>query len=266
VNCAALPEGLLESELFGHAKGAFTGAQIARRGLFLEASRGTLFLDEIGEMPLGMQAKLLRVLEQRQIRPVGSDREVDVDVRVLAATNRDLAGAVQQGTFREDLYYRLRVMPVQVLPLREHQEDIAFLAETFLQRHATDNKLESRRFTHKALRALEQYDWPGNVRQLSHVIERAVTLSNGEWIDVEDLGLEELPRLAPRATSSGPGGAQRTADLLPAEHFNLDAVTQHLLAAALEKTRGHKGQAADLLGVHPRTLTRMMRRFGMPEG
>ena len=201
VNCAALPEGLLESELFGHAKGAFTGAQIARRGLFLEASRGTLFLDEIGDMPLGMQAKLLRVLEQRQIRPVGSDREVDIDVRVLAATNRDLAGAVQQGTFREDLYYRLRVMPVEVPPLREHREDIPFLAETFVQRYAADNKLEPRRFTRAALRALEQYDWPGNVRQLSHVIERAVTLSNGEWIDVEDLGLEELPRLAPRATS-----------------------------------------------------------------
>ncbi len=164
VNCAALPEGLLESELFGHAKGAFTGAQITRRGLFLEASRGTLFLDEIGDMPLGMQAKLLRVLEQRQIRPVGSDREVDVDVRVLAATHRDLAGAVQQGTFREDLYYRLRVMPVQVPPLREHREDIPLLAETFLQRYVTDNTLEPRRFTREALRALEQYDWPGNVR------------------------------------------------------------------------------------------------------
>jgi two-component system response regulator PilR (NtrC family) len=265
VNCAALPEGLLESELFGHAKGAFTGAQIARRGLFLEASRGTLFLDEIGEMPPGMQAKLLRVLEQRQIRPVGSDREVDVDVRVLAATNRDLTGAVQQGTFREDLYYRLRVMLVQVPPLREHQEDIAFLAETFLQRHAADNKLEPRRFTHEALRALEEYAWPGNVRQLSHVIERAVTLSNGEWIDMEDLGLEELPRLAPRAMLSGPGGAQHAPDPLLEGGYNLDAVTHHLLVAALEKTRGHKGQAADLLGVHPRTLTRMMRRFGMPE-
>ena len=181
VNCAALPEGLLESELFGHAKGAFTGAQIARRGLFLEASRGTLFLDEIGDMPLGMQAKLLRVLEQRQIRPVGSDREVAVDVRVLAATNRDLGSAVQQGKFREDLYYRLRVMPVQVPPLREHREDIALLAETFLQRHVTDNNLGTRRFTPKALHLLEQCDWPGNVRQLSHVIECAVTLSNGEW-------------------------------------------------------------------------------------
>src|SRR4030095_13650275 len=125
--------------------------------------------------------------------------------------------------------YRLSVMPVEVPPLRAHREDISLLAETFVQRHAVDNKLEPRRFTREALRALEQYDWPGNVRQLSHVIERAVTLSNGEWIDVEDLGLEELPRLAPRATSSGPGGAQRTADLLPAEHFNLDAMTQHLM-------------------------------------
>src|SRR4029450_9436305 len=180
-----------------------------------------------------MQSKLLRELEQRQIRPVGSDREVDVDVRVLAATNRDLAGVVQQGTFREDLYYRLRVMPVQLPPLREHQEDIAFLAETFLQRHAADNKLESRRFTHKALRALEQYDWPGNVRQLSHVVERAVTLSNGEWIDAEDLGLEELPRLGPRATSPGPGGAQHTSGLLPAEHFNLGAGTRAVVGGGL---------------------------------
>jgi len=265
VNCAALPEGLLESELFGHAKGAFTGAQLARRGLFLEASRGTLFLDEIGDMPLGMQAKFLRVLEQHQIRPVGSDRAVEVDVRILAATHQDLAGAVQQGAFREDLYYRLRVMPVEVPPLRAHREDIPLLAETFVQRHAADNQLEPRRFTREALRALEQYDWPGNVRQLSHVIERAVTLSNGAWIDAGDLGLEEVPRLTPRATSSAPGSAQHTPVLLPEGHFNLDAVTRHLLVAALEKTHGHKGQAADLLGIHPRTLTRMLRRFALTE-
>jgi DNA-binding NtrC family response regulator len=265
VNCAALPAGLLESELFGHAKGAFTGAQVARRGLFLEASRGTLFLDEIGDMPLDMQAKLLRVLEQRQIRPVGSDREVAVDVRVLAATNQDLAGAVQQGTFREDLYYRLCVMPVEVPPLRAHREDIPLLAETFVQRQVTDNKLGPRRFTPKALRCLEQYDWPGNVRQLSHVIERAVTLSNGEWIDVEDLGLEEVQQPALRATSPGPEGDPSIPALLPEGCFHLDAMTQHLMRLALEKTRGHKGQTAALLGVHPRTLTRMMRRFGIPE-
>ena len=265
VNCAALPEGLLESELFGHAKGAFTGAQIARRGLFLEASRGTLFLDEIGDMPLGMQAKLLRALEQRQIRPVGSDREVEVDVRVLAATNQDLAGAVQQGTFREDLYYRLRVMAVQVPPLRAHPEDIPLLAETFLQRYVTDNKLGPRRFTREALRALEHYAWPGNVRQLSHVIESAVTLSDGAWLAPADLGLEEGPRLTPPAAAPEPGSAQQVTALLPEGSFDLDAVTQHLLVTALAKTRGHKGQAADLLGVHPRTLTRMMRRFGLPE-
>jgi DNA-binding NtrC family response regulator len=265
VNCAAMPEGLLESELFGHARGAFTGAQMARRGLFLEASRGTLFLDEIGDMPLGMQAKLLRVLEQRQIRPVGSDREVDVDVRVLAATHRDLASAVQQGTFREDLYYRLRVMPVQVPPLREHCEDIPFLAETFLQRHIAAHALGPRRFTARALRALEQYDWPGNVRQLSHVIERAVMLSTGEWIDAEEFGLEEVPHLAPPAPAPGTARTQPVLDLPPDAHFNLDTVTRHLLVTALEKTRGHKGRAADLLGVHPRTLTRMMRRFAIPE-
>jgi DNA-binding NtrC family response regulator len=264
VNCAAMPEGLLESELFGHTKGAFTGAQVARRGLFLEASRGTIFLDEIGEMPIGMQAKLLRVLEQRQVRPVGSDREVTVDVRVLAATNQDLEGAVQRGKFREDLYYRLQVMLVRVPPLREHREDIPFLAETFLQRHVANNQLTPRRFTHEALRCLEQYDWPGNVRQLSHVIERAVTLSDSEWINVDDLGLEELPEPAPRtATAGGASGAQGT--VLAEASFNLDAVTQRLVVAALEKTRGHKGQAATLLGVHPRTLTRMLRRYGIPE-
>ncbi len=259
INCAAVPEGLLESELFGHVKGAYTGAQIARKGLFLEASQGTIFLDEIGEMPVGMQAKLLRVLEQRQIRPVGSDREVDVDVRVLAATNRDLEAEVQNGTFREDLYYRLKVMTVRVPPLREHAEDIAFLAETFLQRHVDEAQVGSRRFTHQALHCLETYAWPGNVRELSHVIERAVTLSDGEWIEVEDFGLEETRPAAMAKT--GPDG-QRHRPLAQGS-FNLDEVTQHLLASALEKTRGHKARAAAMLGVHPRTLTRMMRRYGI---
>lgn len=265
VNCAAMPEGLLESELFGHTRGAFTGAQIARRGLFLEASRGTIFLDEIGAMPLGMQAKLLRVLEQRQIRPVGSDREIEVDVRVVAATNQDLELAVQQGKFRDDLYYRLNVMLVRVPPLREHREDITFLAETFLQRYLTANHLTPRRFTHQALRALEQYSWPGNVRALSHVIERAVTLSTGEWIDVEDLGLEAESPL-PGTPSSGqtPHNAPDIR-ILPESTLNLDAITQSLVGTALQQTHGHKGQAAALLGIHPRTLTRMMRRYGMPD-
>jgi DNA-binding NtrC family response regulator len=265
VNCAAMPEGLLESELFGHTKGAFSGAELARRGLFLEAARGTLFLDEIGEMPLGMQAKLLRVLEQRQIRPVGSDREVSIDVRILAATNRDLHAAVQHGTFREDLYYRLNVMQVRVPPLHEHAEDIPFLAETFLQRHASANQLGPRRFTREALRCLEQHVWPGNVRELSHVIERAVTLSEGEWVDVADLSLDALPQPVRHETASSRVPGPQMGGLPPEERWNLDAVTRHLVVTALEQTRGHKTQAAALLGVHPRTLTRMLRRFGLPE-
>jgi DNA-binding NtrC family response regulator len=261
INCAAMPEGLLESELFGHVKGAFTGAQIARKGLFLEASHGTVFLDEIGEMPAGMQAKLLRVLEQREIRPVGSDREVAVDVRVLAATNRDLEAEVQAGNFREDLYYRLKVMMVRVPPLRDHPDDIAFLAETFLQRYTETAKVGPRRFTREALRYLETYPWPGNVRELSHVIERAVTLCDGAWIDVEDFGLED------ERQSHTPGAVMGHASVSPLEagRFNLDEVTHHLLVSALNKTRGHKARAAALLGVHPRTLTRMMRRYGMPD-
>jgi len=259
VNCAAMPEGLLESELFGHAKGAFTGAHIARKGLFQEADKGTIFLDEIGEMPPGMQAKLLRVIEQRQIRPVGSDREINVDVRVLAATHRDLETEVQQGNFREDLYYRLKVMMVRVPPLREHPEDIAFLAETFLHHYTDTTQVGPRRFTREALRSLEQYSWPGNVRELTHVIERAVTLSDGEWIYKADFGFEDKPAAA------GEFAEISNSNLGVDDMFNLDAVTQHLVVAALNRTRGHKTRAAVLLGIHPRTLTRMMRRYRLPE-
>ena len=259
VNCAAMPEGLLESELFGHARGAFTGAHMARKGLFQEANKGTIFLDEIGEMPAGMQAKLLRVIEQRQIRPVGSDREIAVDVRVLAATHRDLETEVQQGNFREDLYYRLKVMTVRVPPLREHPEDIAFLAETFLQRYTDAAQLGPRRFTREALSSLEHYSWPGNVRELTHVIERAVTLSDGEWIHKADFGFEDTP-------STGESYIDTPdSNLSPDKRFNLDAVTQRLVVAALNRTRGHKTRAAALLGIHPRTLTRMMRRYSLPE-
>jgi DNA-binding NtrC family response regulator len=264
VNCAAMPEGLLEGELFGHFRGAFTGADTARRGLFLEAARGTLFLDEIGEMPLGMQAKLLRVLEQRQIRPVGSDHEVAIDVRVIATTNRDLAHAVRQGTFREDLYYRLHVMVVQLPPLREHRDDIALLAETFLQRHAAANHVEPRHLTPQALRCLEQYDWPGNVRELSHVIERAVTFSTCAQIDAADLGLDSASppsRLSSHATDTAAHETTRPTDTL----LNLDDLTRQVVTVALQQTRGHKGRAATLLGIHPRTLTRMLRRYGLRE-
>jgi DNA-binding NtrC family response regulator len=203
------------------------------------------------------------VLEQRQIRPVGSDREVAIDVRVIAATNHDLDTAVRQGTFREDLYYRLHVMVVQVPPLREHRDDIALLAETFRQRHAAANRLDPQQLTPQALRCLEQYDWPGNVRELSHVIERGVTLSTSTQIDVEDLGLDSASpssRLASRPTDTAAHEVTHAAETL----LNLDALTRHAMTVALHKSHGHKGQAATLLGVHPRTLTRMLRRYGLP--
>jgi DNA-binding NtrC family response regulator len=190
---------------------------------------------------------------------------VHVDVRILAATNRDLHAAVQHGTFREDLYYRLNVMPVRVPPLHEHAEDIPFLAETFLHHCATANQLGPRRFTREALRCLEQYPWPGNVRELSHVIERAVTLSEGEWIDVADLSLDDFPPPVRHETASGPVPSRQLGNLPPEARLNLDAVTRHLVVTALAQTHGHKSQAAALLGVHPRTLTRMLRRFGLPE-
>ncbi|MDH3601942.1 MAG: sigma-54 dependent transcriptional regulator [Candidatus Tectomicrobia bacterium] len=251
INCAAMPEGLFGSELFGHVKGAFTGANVARKGLFQEAAKGTLFLGEIGDMPMGMQAKLLRVLEQRQIRPVGSDLEVDVDVRVLAATHRDLEEGIGKGAFREDLYYRLKVLMVRVPPLREHPEDIPFLAEIFLQRYTAEAKMEPRRFSRDALNILEQHSWPGNVRELAHVIERAVTLCDGEWIEAVDLGLEDDQK---------PGTQPVVGDT-----FDLETVTQRLVVAAFKRAGGKKNRAAALLGVHPRTLTRMMRRYGLTE-
>jgi two-component system response regulator HydG len=265
VHCAAMPEGLLESELFGHVKGAFTGAESARKGLFQEAAKGTIFLDEIGEMPVGMQAKLLRVLEQRQIRPVGSDCEVEVDVRVLAATNRNLKAEVQRGNFREDLYYRLKVIMVRVPSLREHPEDIPFLAETFLQRYTAEMKVGLRRLSRESLTRLETYAWPGNVRELSHVIERAVTLSDGEWLQEADLGLEFEPQMPLQSAAFGESPTRAILGEAPHVNLNLDQVTEHLVRAALERSHGHKSRAAAMLGVHPRTLTRMMRRYDIPE-
>jgi DNA-binding NtrC family response regulator len=172
---------------------------------------------------------------------------------------------VRQGTFREDLYYRLNVMVVHIPPLREHRDDIALLAETFLQRHVATNHLGARHLTPQALRCLEQYDWPGNVRELSHVIERGATLSSSEWIDVADLGLAGEP-LSSRSTSpTSRGVATPRGSFFSATSLNLDEMTQHLVTVALQKTHGHKGNAATLLGVHPRTLTRMLRRYGLPD-
>ena len=193
VNCAALPEALMESELFGHEKGAFTGASQAQDGLFRTAHEGTLFLDEVGELPMALQVKLLRVLQERKVRPVGSKTETAVNVRVVAATNRDIEQEVADGTFRQDLYYRLNVIHLHIPPLRERPEDVALLAEHFLERHAALHKKQLR-FAPDALRALSSYDFPGNVRELENLVERAVTLSLGDEVTADDLRPSRIER------------------------------------------------------------------------
>ncbi|MDT8266804.1 sigma 54-interacting transcriptional regulator, partial [Roseomonas sp. DSM 102946] len=187
VNCAAIPEALLESELFGHVKGAFTGAIASRDGRFTMAHQGTLFLDEIGDMPLAIQAKLLRAIQEQCFEPVGSTRTIKVDVRIVAATHRDLRRAVEDGRFREDLFYRLNVFPINVPPLNQRTGDVPLLAQRFLQQHAASMGKRISGFSPAALAAMESYDWPGNVRELQNCVERAVIVARAEIIDLPDL-------------------------------------------------------------------------------
>src|SRR5262244_1267572 len=186
INCTAIPENLMESELFGYEKGAFTGAQTSKPGKFEQADTGTVFLDEIGDVPAPIQVKLLRVLQEREFERLGGTKTLKVDVRLIAATNRDLRAALEDGTFREDLYYRLNVVPIDIPPLREHKEDISELVEHFFARFARDNGKEFSKITPAALKVLTEYHWPGNVRQLENIIERAMALSSNEVIDVGD--------------------------------------------------------------------------------
>ena len=249
INCGALPEALMESELFGHEKGAFTGATGKHVGIFRGANGGTVLLDEVGELPLNLQVKLLRVLQERSVRPVGGPEEIPVDVRVLAATNRDVERDVAAGTFRQDLYYRLNVIRVELPPLRERREDIAPLIEEFLRRFSREMGKDVRGLTPDALRALEGYPFPGNVRELENVIERAVALAGARAI-----GLGDLPR-----DVSGMSGASSPALLtLPEEGCKLDEVVneveRRLLLEALERASGVRKVAAELLGISFRSL------------
>ncbi|OGB94809.1 MAG: sigma-54-dependent Fis family transcriptional regulator [candidate division NC10 bacterium RIFCSPLOWO2_12_FULL_66_18] len=250
VNCAAVPASLLESELFGHLKGAFTGAVAARRGLFREAEGGTLFLDEIGDMAPELQAKLLRVIEDRAVRPVGSDEASRVDLRLLAATNTDLPTKIQESQFREDLYYRLAVIPIHIPPLRERREDIPLLAEHFLRRAAASGKA-IRSFTPEAMAALLRHPWPGNARELENVVERAVTLTVGEQITPEALLLETSPAPAP-ATLLAQSARRPTIEELTAEY----------VALVLREVGGDKAKAAEILGISKRTLYRWEKQLG----
>jgi DNA-binding NtrC family response regulator len=262
VNCAALPEALLESELFGHVKGAFTGADSSRQGRFRQADGGTLFLDELGEMPLSLQPKLLRVLQEGQVQPVGSDKVQEVDVRVICATNQNLASLVAQGRFREDLYYRVNVVPLRLPPLRERREDIAVLAKHFLQL-----RRGSRRFTPAALAALQLYRWPGNVRELENLVERLDVLKPDGDLDLSDLPAEIVSGAA--ADASAPPGAvytpASTPISLPPEGLDLYAVLRELedrlINEALERTQGNKNQAARVLGLNRTTLVEKLRKM-----
>jgi len=248
LSCAALPETLLESELFGYEKGAFTGAVSSRPGRFELADGGSLFLDEIGDISPAVQVKLLRVLEQRSFERLGSSKTISVDVRLIGATNRDLPAMIKAGEFREDLYYRLNVIPIQMPPLRERQGDVKLLAEHFLARYAPGKKLSA-----EALRALEAYSWPGNVRELQNTIERVTILSPGNVIELEDLPAEVL-RGAPPPTN---------AVRLPPEGIALEAVERNLITQALERTGGNRTRAAELLGISRHTLLYRMEKYGL---
>jgi len=255
VSCAALPEGLLESELFGHVKGAFTSAVRDRRGRVELAHGGTLFLDEVGELPLALQAKLLRLLQERCFERVGEDRTRQADIRVLAATNRDLAQAVASGSFREDLYYRLKVVPIRMPPLRDRARDVVLLAARLLSRHAQGAGRPELRFTRAATEALLGYHWPGNVRELVNAVEYVVALSAGEVVDRDDLppeisGTEQGAALAPP-----PGEPLKGPPDEPAE--------VRRLRTALERNGWHRIDTARELGIHRVTLYRLMRQHGL---
>ncbi len=260
VNCGAIPEALVESELFGHEKGAFTGAGSRKLGIFREADGGTVFLDEVGELPLAVQVKLLRVLQERKVRGVGEANETTVDVRVLAATNRVVEEDVKAGKFRQDLFYRLNVIRIQVPPLRDRREDVAELAEHFLERCAREHGKAIRGFSPDALRALDAYAYPGNVRELENVVERAVALATGPTI-----GLGDLPHEVSGAV------AQPTPSLvsLPEEGCNLDEVLgeieRRIILEALDRTGGVRTNAAKLLGVTLRSLRYRMQKHALQD-
>ncbi|HLR87395.1 MAG TPA: sigma-54 dependent transcriptional regulator [Wenzhouxiangella sp.] len=258
VNCAAIPAELMESEFFGHAEGAFTGADRPRRGLFREADGGTLFLDEIGEMPLALQARLLRALQDGSIRPVGAEREHRVDVRLVAATNRELDEQVKEGRFREDLYYRLEAFQLEVPPLRDRGEDLEMLTMQFVGRFAAASQRPAASLSNAALAAIRDYDWPGNVRELSNAMERAVTFCEGREIDV--VHLPERLQKAPAGAESGELGEDALSTLLSAEDIlpTLNELRRQYVHHVLERVEGNKRRAAALLGVGRRTLYRWL--------
>lgn len=254
INSTAIPESLLESELFGFEKGAFTGATASKPGKFELADKGTLFLDEIGDVPLAIQVKLLRVLQEREFERLGGTKTLKVDVRLIAATNRNLRAALEEGTFREDLYYRLNVVPIDLPPLREHKEDIPALTDFFIAKFAAAAEKPVSGITPGGLARLMDFDWPGNVREMENIIERAVALSDGRQLDVADIRLDLSPT---KKVAIG-------AALLP-EGWTMERWEQELIRDALRRAQGNKSQAARLLGLSRNALRYRLSTMGVEE-
>jgi len=259
INCAAIPENLMESELFGHEKGAFTDARTQKRGMFEIVDGGTLFLDEVSEMTLGMQAKLLRVLEGQSFRRVGGVKNINVDVRVIVASNRNLEEAVRASKFRQDLYFRLAIIPLHLLPLREHKEDIPALLEHFIQHYNQKFRKNIQELTREADELLVHYDWPGNIRELKNAIERVMILADGNRVSAKYLPIRiseggVLP--VPMAEKNGNGGIQ-----LPAGGISLYSIEKELIRQALEQSRGNKSTAARLLRITRDTLRYKVKKY-----
>jgi DNA-binding NtrC family response regulator len=252
INCTALPENLMESELFGYEKGAFTGANISKPGKFELADTGTVMLDEIGDVPANIQIKLLRVLQEREFERLGSNKTQHIDVRVIAATNRDLRVALEDGTFREDLYYRLNVVPIEVPPLRERKEDIPYLARHFVEKLAPDAGGRVQGITDAAIDKLMGYSWPGNVREIENVIERSIVMASGDKLDADDIRLDMNLR-----ARTGPG------ELGLPEGMSLDNYEQELIKNALKQADGNKSQAARILGLTRNALRYRLTQMGI---
>jgi len=250
INCAAITESLLESELFGHEKGSFTGADKKREGKFLKANKGSILLDEIGEMSLAMQAKLLRVIQEKEITPVGSDQNIKTDVRIIASTNKDLKKMSEQGGFRQDLYFRLNVVNVEIPPLRERNEDIPNLVLHFLQIFSKKNHRDIKGFSSEAMDAMIRYGWEGNVRELSNCVERAVVLARSDYITVDDLSFIQ---------TEGMDNIESGANL---ENIKLSYIEEKAIISTLESAGGNKSEAARRLGITRKTLLKKLKQYG----
>jgi two-component system response regulator PilR (NtrC family) len=261
VNCGAIPSELMESEFFGHKKGSFTGATADKQGLFQAANGGTLFLDEVADLPLDMQVKLLRAIQEKAVRPVGSQQEDRIDVRILSATHKDLNQEIREGRFRSDLFYRINVIQLDIPPLRERQEDIAVLAEHFLNRFARELDLSAAKLSKDGLKALRTYPFPGNIRELENILERAYTLCDSDIIGPDDLQLPDLSNHA-----SGSDGPIKHGPITGSLDEYLEDIERDVITKALDETRWNRTAAAKRLGVSFRSLRYRLKKLGLDEG